>query len=268
MPTPPSGPIDMATINANFGRGLNLNAYRGTIWYQPNSLTYGYFSSGAISMSEFYNKQPNDPAGSGAVDYQTPGTYYFSVPLFRNYLQIQAWGGGGAGGAYTPGGPYAPGGGQSYVATPQGVMVANGGGGGQASYTDRFGGIRFGAGGGGGNAYDGNAWNEGGQSGGNGDGSYGGYSPYGGGSTGVDPYQEYETTGYNGNFPGGGGSGFNATFQGKFPASSGGGGGGGYSRSVFGGGTFYTNTLTIVVGGGGASGCSAGANGRVYINWG
>ena len=268
MPTPSSGPISIGVINQNFGRGTNLNAYRNTIWYQPNSLTFGYFSGGAINLSDFYNKQPNDPAGSGAADFNSPGTYYWTVPLFRNFIQIQVWGGGGAGGPYDRNGGYAPAGGNSYVAFPGGQMNAYGGGGGQGAATDRFGGTRFGAGGYGAGSNGGNANNDSGQAGGTGDQGYGGGSPNGGGATGVDPYQEYETTGPNGNFPGGGGGGFNVTFQGKFPASSGGGGGGGYSRSVWGGGTFYGSTLTIGVGSGASSGTSVGANGRVFINWG
>ena len=48
MPTPSSGPISMADINANFGRGTDLNSYRNTIWYQPASLNFGYFNSGTI----------------------------------------------------------------------------------------------------------------------------------------------------------------------------------------------------------------------------
>lgn len=269
MPTPPSGQIDIATINANFGRGTNLNAYRGTIWYQPNSLTFGYFPSGAISLSDFYNKQPNDPATSGVLDYQSPGTFSFAAPLYRNYFQIQVWGAGGAGGPYSPGGPYAGSGGTSVAYTPVGNIIGYGGGGGQGAYTDRFGGVRFGAGGGGGGAAGGNQENSGGQAGGTGDQGYGGASPNGGGATGVDPYQEYETSGPNGNFPGGGGGGFNVTFQGKFPASSGGGGGGGYARSLFGPGTISAGaTITVQIGAGGGGGCSVGANGRIYINWG
>lgn len=268
MPTPPSGQISIATINANFGRGTNLNAYRGTIWYQPNSLNFGYFPTGAISLSDFYNKQPNDPATSGAADYGSPGTYGFTVPLYRNFLQIQVWGGGGAGGPYTYG-TYAGSGGTTIAYTPPGNLVGYGGGGGQGAKTDNFGYVRFGAGGAGGGAVGGNQANLGGQAGGAGDQSFGGGSPNGGGATGIDPYQEYETTGPNGNYPGGGGGGFNVTFQGKFPASSGGGGGGGYARSVFGPGALGAGTgLTLVVGGGGGGGCSAGANGRIYINWG
>ena len=246
MPTPSSGAISMLDINANFGRGTDLNAYRNTIWYQPASLTFGYFNSGTISMSDFYNKQGTDPAGSGASDYTSPGTYFFVVPLFRNFLQIQVWGAGGAGGEYVSGGGVVASGAESRVYMPNGEQVAGlGGGGGQNAQTSRFGGNVFGAGGGGGGA--------------------------GGGTTGSAPGSTQGTPlyAYNGNFPGGGASSFRFfDSAGKYNAFGGGGGGGGYARSLWGGGSFYTQTVTIVVGAGGGSAVSTGANGRVYINWG
>ena len=54
MPIPGSGSLNMSQINAEFGRGLNLNSYRGTGRFDVND-NYGYFGSGAIYMSEFYN---------------------------------------------------------------------------------------------------------------------------------------------------------------------------------------------------------------------
>jgi hypothetical protein len=52
-----SGAISMSDINSVFGRGNNLNAYRGTTYYTastgPNT-----FSSGAISFSNFYGTGP------------------------------------------------------------------------------------------------------------------------------------------------------------------------------------------------------------------
>jgi hypothetical protein len=66
MPTPSSGTISIQQINAEFGRGNNLNAYRGTTWFTPAGAS-GTFSSGAISMNEFYNKQPNSPTFSFTI---------------------------------------------------------------------------------------------------------------------------------------------------------------------------------------------------------
>lgn len=33
MTLPSSGPLSLQQINAEFARGLNLNSYRGTVWY-------------------------------------------------------------------------------------------------------------------------------------------------------------------------------------------------------------------------------------------
>ena len=51
-----SGAISISQINAEFGRGNNLNAYRGTTWYTDAGGS-GTFSSGAISMNAFYGKR-------------------------------------------------------------------------------------------------------------------------------------------------------------------------------------------------------------------
>lgn len=56
MPLQASGAITMAEINAEFGRGNNLNAYRGKTYYTPNgSITASTFPSGSIAFSNFYN---------------------------------------------------------------------------------------------------------------------------------------------------------------------------------------------------------------------
>lgn len=54
----------MTEINAEFGRGLDLGAYRNTIWWTDDG-SVGYFSSGAIAFSEFYSKRATDPGGGG-----------------------------------------------------------------------------------------------------------------------------------------------------------------------------------------------------------
>lgn len=61
MTLPSSGPLSMSAINAEFGRGNDLNSYRGTTWYTDAGGS-GTFSSGAISMSEFYGKRATSPA--------------------------------------------------------------------------------------------------------------------------------------------------------------------------------------------------------------
>lgn len=54
-----SGTLDFSTINSVFdGRGLNLNAYRGTQWYTAGGGS-GTFPTTAISFSDFYGKGPN-----------------------------------------------------------------------------------------------------------------------------------------------------------------------------------------------------------------
>ena len=63
MTLPVSGPLSMSAINAEFGRGTNLNSYRGTVWYTDAGAT-GTFSSGAISFNEFYGKRPDAPVSA------------------------------------------------------------------------------------------------------------------------------------------------------------------------------------------------------------
>lgn len=94
MTLPSSGPIDMAMIHAEFGRGYDLNSYRGTLWYTDGGAS-GYFSSGAIYMNEFYGKRLTSPIGPvvpGSQIFTAPGT--FVVPNY-NILTARldaAWG--------------------------------------------------------------------------------------------------------------------------------------------------------------------------------
>lgn len=66
MTLPSSGALSMQAINAEFGRGNNLNSYRGTVWY-TDAGSSGTFSSGAISFSEFYSKRLTSPTFSFTI---------------------------------------------------------------------------------------------------------------------------------------------------------------------------------------------------------
>lgn len=69
-----SGAITIAQINAEFGRGTNLNSYRGTSWFTDAGAS-GSFSSGAIAMSEFYGKRLTAPvtfSPDGSSDINNP----------------------------------------------------------------------------------------------------------------------------------------------------------------------------------------------------
>lgn len=60
MPLPSSGAISLNQINTEFGRGLNLNAYRGTQYYTASAGPFT-FPSGAIAFSDFYGTQLVSP---------------------------------------------------------------------------------------------------------------------------------------------------------------------------------------------------------------
>jgi hypothetical protein len=61
-----SGAIAINQINAEFGRGNNLNSYRGTVWYTDAGGS-GTFSAGALAMNEFYSKRLSSPTFSFTI---------------------------------------------------------------------------------------------------------------------------------------------------------------------------------------------------------
>jgi hypothetical protein len=66
MALPASGTLTMAQINTEFGRGNNLNSYRGTTYYTSSGGPFT-FPSGAISFSNFYGTQVNSPLFSFTI---------------------------------------------------------------------------------------------------------------------------------------------------------------------------------------------------------
>jgi hypothetical protein len=84
---PGSGSLSLSAINSVFdGRGLNLNAYRGTAWYTAAGGS-GTFSSGAISFYDFYNKGPN-PAGFSSVSLSTLPSNSFAFFTGNTFISI------------------------------------------------------------------------------------------------------------------------------------------------------------------------------------
>jgi hypothetical protein len=68
-----SGPnLHMSQVNAVFGWGNNINAYRGRQWWTDAGAT-GNFSSGQMGMSEFRGKRPTAPISNGLVDMHHVG---------------------------------------------------------------------------------------------------------------------------------------------------------------------------------------------------
>lgn len=219
---------------------------------------------------------------AGAADYQSPGSYTFTVPGYSS-LTVQVWGAGGGGGTNNGVGYNASSGGQSSF----GSVVASGGAGGGGSY-----GGGSGAGGSGGTAYGGSTNSAGGagiaggsdyeyinclySSGASLAGGAGGSSPNGGSGGASAPANPCISGagGVSGSAPGGGGSGGSGTCSGDCIGAGGGGGGGGYASATYGPGQLAVGSgISVYVGGGGGSAPygdypgGSGANGRVYISW-
>lgn len=100
-----SGSLSMQEINAEFGRGLNLNAYRNTGYYNSSDVL-STFSSGSISFSNFYNtkKVRSVPiilflTNTAATTWTVPSDWNNSVSGPGGFANsVECIGGGGSGG--------------------------------------------------------------------------------------------------------------------------------------------------------------------------
>lgn len=143
-------PISLADIQASFGLGTNLNAYRGTLFYRPDNST-GYFSTGIINLSDFYATNGTSPVVPGSVTY-TSGSSII-LPVLFNKLYVTCYGGGGGGGQGSNGvgwqstyaGNIGSNGGNTYFMPGTGYAVSGAGGGagggGATTYTNYLGGL-------------------------------------------------------------------------------------------------------------------------------
>jgi hypothetical protein len=82
MPLPTSGVISLLDINNEFGRGYDLNSYRGTQYYTSSAGPFT-FSSGLIDFDDFYGTRLTSAGGtftpaSGLVE-DTGGTFVSTI---------------------------------------------------------------------------------------------------------------------------------------------------------------------------------------------
>jgi len=276
----------MAQINAEFGRGNDLNSYRGTQWYTAAGGA-GTFSTGALSMSDFYGKQLASPTfsftipgnqdqanlrtlalnagwnGSSPVQATSNNWIYSSttaapaltidgswpggVTFINNYYVAGMGGNGGAGN----GGAGLAGGlalaVSTYVTIYNYSYIAGGGGGGGAGGWGGANTYQFAGGGGGGAGGTGLGTSIGGAGG-----AGVGYTPLPNGAPGGNNYA-------NSGGAGGGGGASSVGGSGGAGGSGGGWGAGGNS------GASGTGTSFLAGGVGGAAGYCTSGNG--YITW-
>lgn len=250
-----SGPLSMSEINAEFGRGYNLNAHRNIQWWLDDNST-GTFSSGTIGMNEFYGKRSNPLITSGSFYRSNAGPATFQLPYF-NYVTVEIWGGGGGAGGSGGGS-----GGTTAVGIGPYYMQAYGGDGGGGNYR------RTDSGGGGPGYAVGGQYNASGYSGGG-----GGYYVGGSGGGAVNGSGGSPGKGWNlglgdyGGDPGGGqGAASGSDYrEGNYNAGGGGGGGGYSSSTVYSAQVPWLTNINFTVGDGGYFN---GGRGGIRFTWG
>mgnify|MGYP000152016716 CR=1 FL=1 len=145
-------PLSMSDINGSAGfngRGNDLNAYRGSLFYRPDNST-GYFPAGVISFTDFYATQGSSPVVPGSATYSSGSSIV--LPAMFNQLYVTCYGGGGGGGggtcsAYGVGtiGASGANGGSTFFMSGTGFQVSaaggGGGGGGGQTVTNVFGAV-------------------------------------------------------------------------------------------------------------------------------
>jgi hypothetical protein len=247
MTLPSSGPLSMSAINAEFGRGNNLNAYRGTTWYTDAGGS-GTFSSGALSFSDFYGKRATSPTFSFTISSSQTNANLRTLAINAGWNQSSALVATISSGVYIS---------SNSTGTPS--LTVSGSFPGGVSLTNN--GYIVGMGGAGGRGYDATVSN----------GSAGG-----GGGTALSVSASITITN-NGTIAGGGGGGGGGQgwyIGGKANFGMGGGGGGGGRSSAAanssggGGGSNYGGYIASVAGGSGtvSSQGSGGAGGRSSNN--
>lgn len=86
-----SSQISFSQINAEFGLGTDMNNYKGTRWFRDTN-NRGFFSTTNFSITEFYSKRKNSPAGTGSQ--RLTSSTNFTIPMF-NTLTVTAYSGSG-----------------------------------------------------------------------------------------------------------------------------------------------------------------------------
>ena len=95
--TLPSGPtLSINQINGEFGRGYDLNAYRGVRWWFDNAFT-STFPTGSISISDFYSKRATSPVQGQTFNFGPGSNSWLVRPYTVLTILGRAGGGGGSG---------------------------------------------------------------------------------------------------------------------------------------------------------------------------